>query len=104
MEFPTRTLPWKWVFRFERWRGTCTRYSQNSGCPRGVICLDSSRAPAEDPVDQEHRALIGRSEDVSSAGQALQGGTRVAVLLLGDHGIGKSTLMEAVAAELRGEV
>jgi DNA-binding CsgD family transcriptional regulator/type II secretory pathway predicted ATPase ExeA len=56
------------------------------------------------PADEEHRALTGRTEDVSSAVEALQGGTHVAVLLLGDHGIGKSTLMEAVAAELHGQV
>ncbi|WP_346960587.1 LuxR C-terminal-related transcriptional regulator [uncultured Arthrobacter sp.] len=56
------------------------------------------------PADEEHRALTGRTEDVSSAVEALQGGTHVAVLLLGDHGIGKSTLMDAVAAELDGQV
>jgi type II secretory pathway predicted ATPase ExeA/DNA-directed RNA polymerase specialized sigma24 family protein len=35
---------------------------------------------------------------------ALRGGTHVAVLLLGDSGIGKSTLLEAVVAELEQEV
>ncbi|MGO4121539.1 LuxR C-terminal-related transcriptional regulator [Arthrobacter sp. YAF16] len=55
-------------------------------------------------MEEENRVLTGRSEDVSSAVEALQGGTRVAVLLLGDHGIGKSTVMEAVAAKLSGEV
>ena len=35
---------------------------------------------------------------------AIQGGTHVAVMLLGDSGIGKSTLLEAVVAELHSEV
>jgi DNA-binding CsgD family transcriptional regulator/type II secretory pathway predicted ATPase ExeA len=35
---------------------------------------------------------------------AIQGGTHVAVFLLGDSGIGKSTLMEAIVAELAPEV
>ncbi|MCX6497770.1 MAG: LuxR C-terminal-related transcriptional regulator [Arthrobacter sp.] len=48
--------------------------------------------------------MTGRSEDLSAAVDALRGGTHVAVLLLGEHGIGKSTLMEAVAAQLDGQV
>ena len=66
--------------------------------------MASSRSQAGAPVDEPRRALTGRSEDVSSAVEALQGTTRTAVLLLGDHGIGKSTLMETVAANLDGEV
>lgn len=65
--------------------------------------MASSRTRAEASVEGEGRVLTGRSEDVSSAVEALQG-TRAAVLLLGDHGIGKSTLMETVAARLDGEV
>ncbi len=57
-----------------------------------------------DPGDGQSSVLTGRSDDLGSAVEALQGGTHVAVLLLGDHGIGKSRLMEAVAAELRGQV
>ncbi|MHA7222343.1 LuxR C-terminal-related transcriptional regulator [Arthrobacter sp. RHLT1-20] len=49
-------------------------------------------------------ALTGRSDDLRSAVAALQGGTHVAVMLLGDSGIGKSTLLEAVVAELHSEV
>ncbi|MDR7081309.1 DNA-binding CsgD family transcriptional regulator/type II secretory pathway predicted ATPase ExeA [Arthrobacter ginsengisoli] len=36
--------------------------------------------------------------------EAIQGGTHVAVLLLGDSGIGKSTLLDAVVAELESAV
>lgn len=48
--------------------------------------------------------MTGRSDDLGAAVAALQGGTHVAVLLLGEHGIGKSTLMEAIASQLRGQV
>ncbi|AOT03840.1 helix-turn-helix transcriptional regulator [Arthrobacter sp. U41] len=47
------------------------------------------------------RALTGRTEDLRSAVEAIQGSTHVAVLLLGDSGIGKSTLLEAVVEELQ---
>lgn len=57
-----------------------------------------------DPGDGQGSVLTGRSDDLGSAVEALRGGSHVAVLLLGDHGIGKSRLMEAVAAELRGQV
>ena len=66
--------------------------------------MDSSRVRAAAPGEARQGVLTGRSEDLSSAVEALQGGTHVAVLLLGDHGIGKSQLMEAVAEELRGQV
>ncbi|MET3811715.1 LuxR C-terminal-related transcriptional regulator [Arthrobacter sp. UYEF3] len=56
------------------------------------------------PAEEERRGVTGRSDDLSAAVDALQGVTHVAVLLLGEHGIGKSTLMEAVAAQLRGQV
>ena len=49
-------------------------------------------------------ALTGRTEDLGSAVAALRDGTHVAVMLLGDSGMGKSTLMEAVVAELAPEV
>ncbi len=39
-------------------------------------------------------------EDLGSAVEAIRGSTHVAVLLLGDSGIGKSTLLDAVVAEL----
>ncbi|WP_186467013.1 LuxR family transcriptional regulator [Arthrobacter sp. UKPF54-2] len=72
--------------------------------------MDSSRvrtaaaAAAAAPGEARQGVLAGRSEDLASAVEALQGGTHGAVLLLGDHGIGKSQLMEAVAEELRGQV
>ncbi len=66
--------------------------------------MGSSRARAGVPADEQNGTLAGRSADVSSAVEALRGSAHVAVLLLGDHGIGKSTLMDAVAAELGGDV
>ncbi|MCU1548164.1 MAG: hypothetical protein JWO29_1115 [Arthrobacter sp.] len=69
-----------------------------------MICLDSSRLRAADSGDEGSRALTGRSDDLASAVGAIRGGAHVAVFLLGDSGIGKSTLMEAVVAELRSEV
>lgn len=50
------------------------------------------------------RALTGRSDDLMSAVEALQGGSHVAVFVLGDSGMGKSRLIEAVVAELGSEV
>ena len=70
-----------------------------------MICLDSSRQHAATPDGaEESTVLTGRSEDLRSAVEAIQGSTHVAVLLLGDSGIGKSTLLEAVAAELQSSV
>jgi DNA-binding CsgD family transcriptional regulator/type II secretory pathway predicted ATPase ExeA len=66
--------------------------------------LDSSRPPAPGSGAATAAALTGRTEDLVSAVAALRGGTHVAVMLLGDSGIGKSTLMEAVVAELAPEV
>ena len=67
-----------------------------------MICLDSSRNRETVPESAEAtQALTGRAEDLRSAVEALQGSTHVAVLLLGDSGIGKSTLLDAVVAELR---
>ena len=66
-----------------------------------MICLGSSRDRADTPQPAEPvSALTGRTEDLRLAVDALQGSTCVAVLLLGDSGIGKSTLLEAVVAEL----
>ncbi|MGY2743229.1 LuxR C-terminal-related transcriptional regulator [Arthrobacter sp. UYCu723] len=69
-----------------------------------MICLDSSRARATSPGAEASAVLTGRTEDLKSAVAAIRGGTHVAVMLLGDSGIGKSTLMEAVVAELGPEV
>ncbi|WP_356815799.1 MULTISPECIES: helix-turn-helix transcriptional regulator [unclassified Arthrobacter] len=69
-----------------------------------MICLDSSRGPAGNPGTAPTRALTGRSEDLMSAVEALQGGSHVAVFVLGDSGMGKSRLIEAVVAELGAEV
>jgi DNA-binding CsgD family transcriptional regulator/tetratricopeptide (TPR) repeat protein/type II secretory pathway predicted ATPase ExeA len=69
-----------------------------------VICLDSSRPRAADSGTEASRALTGRSDDLKSAVGAIRGGAQVAVFLLGDSGIGKSTLIEAVVAELGSEV
>ncbi|WP_354350940.1 LuxR C-terminal-related transcriptional regulator [Pseudarthrobacter sp. PvP090] len=64
--------------------------------------MDSSRNRAGAPAAAEApESLTGRTEDLRSAVEALQGGTYVAVLLLGDSGIGKSTLLDAVVAELQ---
>ncbi|MCB5274214.1 Spore germination protein GerE [Arthrobacter sp. SO5] len=49
-------------------------------------------------------ALTGRTDDLRSAVTAIRGSSHVAVMLLGDSGIGKSTLLEAVVAELQPEV
>ena len=66
-----------------------------------MICLDSSRKRAAAPDEAGgSTALTGRAEDLGSAVEAIQGSTHVAVLLLGDSGIGKSTLLDAVVAEL----
>jgi DNA-binding CsgD family transcriptional regulator/type II secretory pathway predicted ATPase ExeA len=69
-----------------------------------VICLDSSRTRAAAARTESSPALTGRADDLQSAVAAIQGGTHVAVFLLGDSGIGKSTLMEAIVAELGSEV
>ncbi|MDQ0851129.1 DNA-binding CsgD family transcriptional regulator/type II secretory pathway predicted ATPase ExeA [Arthrobacter sp. B3I9] len=66
--------------------------------------MDSSKLRASEPGTGTTAALTGRSEDLGSAVAALRGGTHVAVMLLGDSGIGKTTLMEAVVAELAPEV
>lgn len=67
-----------------------------------MICLDSSRKRATAPDAAEASAVLtGRKEDLRSAVEAIQGSNHVAVLLLGDSGIGKSTLLEAVVAELQ---
>ncbi len=67
-----------------------------------MICLDSSRKRATAPDAAEaSTVLTGRNEDLRSAVEAIQGSNHVAVLLLGDSGIGKSTLLEAVVAELQ---
>jgi DNA-binding CsgD family transcriptional regulator/type II secretory pathway predicted ATPase ExeA len=66
--------------------------------------LDSSRPRPTAPGAETAAALTGRTEDLGSAVAALRGGTHVAVLLLGDSGIGKSTLLEAIVAELEQEV
>ncbi|MET3951754.1 DNA-binding CsgD family transcriptional regulator/type II secretory pathway predicted ATPase ExeA [Arthrobacter sp. UYEF36] len=67
-----------------------------------MICLDSSsnRAAAPEPAEVP-KALTGRTEDLLSAVEAIQGSTHVAVLLIGDSGIGKSTLLDAVVSELQ---
>lgn len=66
-----------------------------------MICLDLSRNRAAAPEAREGSGtLTGRTEDLRSAVEALQSSTHVAVLLLGDSGIGKSALLEAVVAEL----
>lgn len=51
-----------------------------------------------------HGRVTGRAEDVSSAAAALQGGSHVGVFVLGDSGIGKSTLIEAIVDRLGAEV
>jgi DNA-binding CsgD family transcriptional regulator/type II secretory pathway predicted ATPase ExeA len=48
--------------------------------------------------------LTGRSEDLTSAVEALQGGSHVAVFVLGDSGMGKSRLIDAIVGELGSEV
>lgn len=70
-----------------------------------MICLDSSRNRAAAPEAAEApKPLTGRAEDLRSAVDAIRGSTHVAVLLLGDSGIGKSTLLDAVVAELQSAV
>ncbi|AXJ10397.1 LuxR family transcriptional regulator [Arthrobacter sp. PM3] len=69
-----------------------------------MICLDSSRGTAGPPGTEANHALTGRSEDLKSAVESLQGGSHVAVFVLGDSGTGKSRLIEAVVAELAAEV
>ena len=69
-----------------------------------MICLDSSSPRATDSGTAASRALTGRSDDLKAAVGAIRGGAHVAVFLLGDSGIGKSTLIEAVVAELGSEV
>lgn len=66
--------------------------------------MDSSRPRPASRGAETAAALTGRTEDLNSAVAALRGGTHVAVLLLGDSGLGKSTLLEAVVAELGPEV
>ncbi|WP_456507207.1 LuxR C-terminal-related transcriptional regulator [Arthrobacter sp. TE12232] len=69
-----------------------------------MICLDSSRGTAGAPGTEASRALTGRSEDLMSAVESLQGGSHVAVFVLGESGMGKSRLIEAVVAELGPDV
>ena len=69
-----------------------------------MICLDSSRTRAAADGTEPAPALTGRTDDLQSALAAIQDGTHVAVFLLGDSGIGKSTLMEAIVAALGPEV
>lgn len=64
--------------------------------------MDSSRARAA--ATGPSPALTGRIDDLQAAVAAIQGSSQVAVFLLGDSGIGKSALMEAIVAELAGEV
>ena len=66
--------------------------------------MGSSKDSAAVPPGEEPRVLTGRAEELRSATETLRGGMHVAVLLVGDHGSGKSTLMEAIAAELRNDV
>ncbi|KRE77383.1 hypothetical protein ASG71_13820 [Arthrobacter sp. Soil763] len=56
------------------------------------------------PAGEQPRVPTGRSDETRSAVEALQGGSHAAVLILGDHGVGKSTLMEAVADGLGGQI
>ncbi len=69
-----------------------------------MICLDSSRTRAAADRTEPSPALTGRTDDLQSALAAIQGGTHVAVFLVGDSGIGKSTLMETIVAVLGPEV
>ncbi len=64
-----------------------------------MICLALS-----DGGDGGFGSVTGRSDDVDSAVAALRGGSHVGVFLLGDSGIGKSTVMEAIVARLGPEV
>lgn len=66
--------------------------------------MASYKARAADPREEEPQALTGRADELRSAAETLRGGMHAAVLLVGDHGIGKSTLTEAIAAELRDDV
>ena len=101
---PTRTSPWTWAFRSGQWRATCTRCSPSSAFLREVICLDSSKEPAAAP-EQPGRRRPDRADggpDIGSGGaprRQPRGGDA-----LGDSGLGKSRLMEAVVAELGAEV
>ena len=70
-----------------------------------MICLDLSRnSAAAADAGERSGTLTGRAEDLRSAVETIQGSTHVAVLLLGDSGIGKSTLLEAVVSELESAV
>ena len=64
-----------------------------------MICLALS-----DAGDGRSGGVTGRSDDVNSAVAALRGGSHVGVFLLGDSGIGKSTVIEAIVARLGPEV
>ncbi|WP_307037607.1 LuxR family transcriptional regulator [Arthrobacter sp. B3I4] len=66
--------------------------------------MASSKARPAAPPEEEPLVLTGRTEDLRSAAETLKSGMHAAVLLVGDHGIGKSTLMAAVAAELQNDV
>ncbi len=66
--------------------------------------MDSSRVRAAAAGAAASAVLTGRTEDLAAAVAAIRGGTNVAVFLLGDRGIGKSTLMEAVIGELGHDV
>ncbi|MFF2030191.1 LuxR C-terminal-related transcriptional regulator [Arthrobacter sp. NPDC058192] len=66
--------------------------------------MGSSKGPPAAPGTQAAGALTGRSEELISAVEALQGGSHVAVFVIGDSGLGKSRLIEAVVAELAAEV
>ncbi|WP_432396190.1 AAA family ATPase [Pseudarthrobacter sp. L19] len=66
--------------------------------------MDSSKTTSPEARDGRSIGVSGRAEDLRAAMDALRGSMHVAVLLVGEHGIGKSTLMEAVVAELGNEV
>lgn len=66
--------------------------------------MDSSKGRSTAAGATSDALLTGRTDDLGATVAALRGGTHVAVMLLGDSGIGKSTLMEAVVAELGTEV
>lgn len=54
--------------------------------------------------DSSSGCVTGRKDEVSSAATALQGGSHVGVFVLGDSGIGKSTLIEAIVSSLGPEI
>ncbi|WP_348994526.1 LuxR C-terminal-related transcriptional regulator [Arthrobacter sp. EM1] len=67
-----------------------------------MISLDSSRKRRAGPRPAAAAGVpIGRTEEARLAVESVLGPDHVAVLLFGDSGIGKSTLVEAVVAELQ---